>query len=324
MTRHDEGGSRIPVRTLLHSDWSVSPPGRWVAQADRAEAGWHVAAPRPVGDCAAFVDSLWLLPGPVLAGFDFPIGLPEAYGRTTGLKGFPAALEAFGHGEWADIFRVAETAAEISPRRPFYPHASSAAARQHHLLEALGVTHMDGLRRRCERATPTRRAANPLFWTLGGSQVGKAAIAGWQQVIVPARRRGALLWPFEGSLSELAASAAPVLAETYPAEAYAHVGVRFSPGMSKRRQDDRRAATRDLAGWADRHGVVFAPDLLARLDDGFGGARNGEDAFDALIGLLGMIEVVEGRRPEHPAARDREEAWEGWILGQADGPRAAG
>ena len=316
--RHDMGGSRIALRTLLHSDWSVSAAGRWAARADRAEAGWHVAAPRAVGDCASFVDSLWTLPGPVLAGFDFPIGLPEAYGRTTGLGSFPAALEAFGHGAWADIFRVAETPAEISPRRPFYPRVSSAAASQRHLLDALGVVEMDDLRRRCERATPMRRAANPLFWTLGGAQVGKAAIAGWQQVILPARRRGASLWPFEGSLSELAASGPPVLAETYPAEAYAHVGVCFRPGMSKRRQEDRHAATRDLAGWAGRHGVVFAPDCLTRLDDGFGATRNGEDAFDALIGLLGMIEVVEGRRPERPGVRGGEDAWEGWILGQAD------
>ncbi len=324
MTRDHQGGSRIPVRTLLHSDWSVSAAGRWVARADRTDAGWRVMPPRPVGDCAAFVDGLWTLPGPVLAGFDFPLGLPEAYGRTTGLGSFPAALDAFGQGDWADVFRVAETASEISTRRPFYPRVSSAEARQRHLLDALGVADMDGLRRRCERATPTRRAANALFWTLGGSQVGKAAIDGWQQVIMPARRRGALLWPFEGSLSELAATAAPVLAETYPAEAYGHVGVSFLPRMSKRRTEDRRAAMRDLPGWAGRHGVSFTADLAARLDDGFGTSRNGEDAFDALIGVLGMIEVVDGRRPEHPAARAREEAWEGWILGQGDGSRSAG
>jgi hypothetical protein len=46
------------------------------------------------------------------------------------------------------------------------------------------------LRRQCERATPTRRAACPLFWTLGSNQVGKAAISGWQEVIAPAQRHG--------------------------------------------------------------------------------------------------------------------------------------
>jgi hypothetical protein len=31
---------------------------------------------------------------------------------------------------------------------------------------------------------------------------------------------------------------------------------------------------------------------------GFGPKKSGEDAFDALVGLLAMIEVVEGRRTE--------------------------
>ena len=34
------------------------------------------------------------------------------------------------------------------------------------------------LLRRCERQTPTRKAAECLFFTLGGAQVGRAAISG--------------------------------------------------------------------------------------------------------------------------------------------------
>ncbi len=177
---------------------------------------------------------------------------------------------------------------------------------------------MDALRRRCERATPTRPAACPLFWTLGANQVGKAAIAGWRDVLQPARARGARLWPFDGSLEQLAQSGAPVLAETYPAEAYRHVGVRFAPGMSKRRQEDQRLAMVGLADHAARRGVRFGRELAARVAAGFGPSDGGEDAFDALIGLLGMLEVVDGRRPAAPAtaAPDR---WEGWIIGQSSG-----
>jgi hypothetical protein len=54
------------------------------------------------------------------------------------------------------------------------------------------------------------------------------------------------------------------------------------------------------------------------VGQGFGEQRSGEDAFDAFAGLLGMIEVVEGRRAEHPADRDCAEKWKGWILGQED------
>jgi hypothetical protein len=38
--------------------------------------------------------------------------------------------------------------------------------------------------------------------------------------------------------------------------------------------------------------------------------------FDALMGLLKMIEVVERRRPERTENDDGTIAWEGWILGR--------
>jgi hypothetical protein len=41
----------------------------------------------------------------------------------------------------------------------------------------------------------------------------------------------------------------------------------------------------------------------AQLQDGFGAHADGEDRFDALIGLLSMIGVVDGRRLERPANR---------------------
>jgi hypothetical protein len=109
----------------------------------------------------------------------------------------------------------------------------------------------------------------------------------------------------------------PVLVETYPAEAYGHVGVAFRRNMSKRRQEDRRKAMVGLMDWARLHGNVFSGDLIAQIEDGFGARGSGEDPFDALMGLLGMIEVVDGRRAEYPSDRDDGEPWEGWILGQA-------
>ncbi len=256
------------------------------------------------------------MPGPVLVGFDFPIGLPASYGQMTGFAGFIDALKMLGMADWADFFRVADKAAQVSLRRPFYPRLSSAEARQAHLLEGLGIGSIDELRRACERATAERRAACPLFWTLGGNQVGKAAIDGWQSVVQPAMRHGARLWPFEGSLASLALAGSPVIAETYPAEAYGHVGITFKPGMSKQRQDDRRTAAAGLSAWASLHGVVFSDDLSAQIANGFGVSKAGEDPFDALAGLLGMIEVLDGRRPEAPALHHPARQWEGWILGQ--------
>ena len=308
----------IPFRTLFHADWSAAPKKRWVATARRKDAGWEVKLPRPVHDTRAFVDEFFTTLGPVLAGFDFPIGVPAAYGQKTGCADFPTALAIFGQGEWAEFFDVAERPQQVSRTRPFYPRRSSKGSKQVHLLRGLGIESIDALRRKCELATPTRRAACPLFWTLGGNQVGKAAISGWKEVVAPARQRGAHLWPFDDSLAELAATGLPVLAETYPAEAYGHVGMVFRARMSKRRQEDRRTAMAGLFDRAQLRGVTFSVELAKQVEDGFGPCSDGEDAFDAFIGALGMIEVIDGRRPERPSERNSAQAWEGSILGQTN------
>jgi hypothetical protein len=175
---------------------------------------------------------------------------------------------------------------------------------------------MDKLLRVCERKTSGRRAACSIFWTLGSNQVGKAAMDGWQSVIRPALSRKARLWPFHGQLDDLSKSPACVLCETYPQEAYTHIGVKFSSGMSKRNQEDRRTASVPALDWATRYGVSFEGEALDSLLNGFGPSKAGEDPFDALIGLLSMIEVVDGRRDEGSASNRDSAAWEGWILGQ--------
>jgi hypothetical protein len=272
-----------------------------------------VDTPTRVGDTGLFLNYLRQGPGLTLSGFDFPIGLPESYGLKTGLGDFCRALDAFGSGPWSEFYNVAGAADQISLSRPFYPRRPSSNTLQIHLLEAHGCGKIDDLRRRCERATKTRRAACSLFWTLGGNQVGKAAISGWTEIIGPSRRLGAKLWPFEGSLEALAKTGKLVLAETYPAEAYGHVGVRFAPGESKRRQHDRAKFAAKILSWAHSNNVFPAPALVSLLEDGFGHRADGEDAFDAVVGLFGMIQVVDGRRPEGSL---HEGKWEGWILGQ--------
>jgi hypothetical protein len=212
----------LPYVRVVHADWSISPRRRWGATAVRTNGGWLVEAPSQVVDAKRFLDHLLKGPEPTLAGFDFPIGLPEYYGRATGLDGFCTALDTFGRGRWSEFYNVANVADEMSLYRPFYPQRSSSVARRSHLTTGLGSTSIDQLLRQCERATETRRAACPVFWTLGGNQVGKAAISGWKEIVGPARQLGAKIWPFEGSLSTLVETTKLTLAETYPAEAYGH------------------------------------------------------------------------------------------------------
>lgn len=311
------GSDRLTGRSLVaHCDWGKPPRKRWMAVATRAGDRWAVTPPEPVGSTSDLFARLTARAGKagVLVGFDFPLGLPEAYASKTGLPDFPAALAAFGLGEWAEWYDVCERAEEISLHRPFYPMRTASGTRHQHLTAGLGLEATD-LLRRCERPTTTRRAACSLFWTLGGNQVGKGAIAGWRELIAGSLET-ARLWPFHGSLAELDATAPLILAETYPAEFYGHLGILKSMMRSKRIQAERKRVARPLLDWLDAHGVPDAS-LRAGIEEGFGTGANGEDRFDAFVGLLGMIDVLDGRLGREAPSAYAITTWEGWILGQA-------
>lgn len=328
----------LPIRTyplpnlIAHSDWGSNPRKRWMAQACLSNDGRYLAhAPEPVGEAQDLLQRLRETASPqgaVLAGFDFPIGLPARYAERAGIQDFLALLPQLGQGAWADFYDVAETPDQVSLQRPFYPNHPG-QAKQSHLLHGLGVDAMDDLRRLCERARPGRRAASPLFWTLGGQQVGKAAIHGWREVLGPALRGGAgsispqtlLIWPFSGRLYELFKPGAVVVAETYPAEFYTHLGVTFSlhragARSGKRVRSERLANAVALFAWAERAGVDLDPGLEAAIRDGFGMAPDSDDPFDAAVGLLGMLNVVLGHRPAGEPQDKLIRRVEGWILGQ--------
>jgi hypothetical protein len=118
--------------------------------------------------------------GRVFVGFDFPIGVPAAYARSVGVASFPELLRNLGNGSLSRFFDLGENAAEIAAGRPFYPKGSNCGAKRQHLIDGLGVSEYAELLRRCELRTTTRRDACSLFWTLGGQQVGRAAIIGWR------------------------------------------------------------------------------------------------------------------------------------------------
>ncbi len=252
----------------------------------------------------------------MLLGFDFPIGVPVAYGARTGCANFPQFLAALEQGVWSRFFDVASQPAEIGIGRPFYPALSKKGVSRSELVAGLDMHGFGDLLRTCERRTEHRQAACSLFWTLGGNQVGKGAASGWREVIRPAMQRGARLWPFDGPLEELATHPGVVLAETYPAEAFRMVGAPFSRSQSKRRQADRCEKSTAILQWAARHAVDLTEEASAAIEAGFGAASSGEDQFDALLGLLKMIEIVDGRRPAQTEHVDATSVWEGWILGR--------
>ena len=127
------------------------------------------------------------------------------------------------------------------------------------------------------------------------------------------------LWPFEGRLHALLAPGRAVLAEVYPAEALRQCGLKLAG--SKRAQAARRALAPALRARMDADGVRPAAALSAAVEAGFGADPAGEDRFDSLIGLLGLIAVLERRRPDFVPEDPWVRRWEGWVLGQTALPR---
>ena len=318
-------GFALAPTVVAHADWGTAPAKRWLVRAERRGDRYVAHAPEPVGEASGLLRRLHAGAaggGPVLVGFDFPIGLPRAYADAAGVTDFLDLLPRLGREEWAAFYDVAERPDEITRHRPFYPRRP-VGARLHHLRDALGLAAADDLRRRCEARSPHRRAASPLFWTIGAQQVGKAAIAGWRDVVAPGLRDPTLdlaLWPFAGPLAALLRSGRVVVAETYPGEVYHHFGLDWSrpPGRprGKRSQTARAAHAPALLAWADAAAVTLAPDLRIAITDGFGPSPDGEDPFDAAVGLLGMLNVAIGRRPPGEPADEATRRIEGWILGQ--------
>ncbi|GGG22172.1 hypothetical protein GCM10010964_07910 [Caldovatus sediminis] len=311
-----------------HADWSADPRKRWVCVAHRGTprvgggAMWRAEAPRPVGDPAALVTALLAEGVPVALGLDLPLGLPRAYAARRTEARFPEFLR--GLAARPEFFAVSATLDTVCVERPFYPARGVKGMTRAAHAAALGLGGPEALSRCCDRATAERPAGAPVFWTLGANQSGKAAIAAWRDWLAPALAAGAplRLWPFEGGLHALLAPGAAVLAEVYPAEALRQCGLRLAG--SKRRQAARRALAPALrAAMAARH-VLPSPALAAAVAEGFGADAAGEDRFDSLIGLLGLIGVLDGAQPDFVPADPWVRRWEGWVLGQTALPKGCG
>jgi len=304
---------RRPTR-VLHADWGITGVKRQAAAASRTSEGWRLEEVRPWSD--AHRSEVVSGQGPLLVGFDFPIGLPRAFAHASAISDFPSFLLRIERDRgWSSFYEICREPEEISLRRPFYPTNAPRGSRRRRadLEAALGLSYAE-LLRECERRTPVRGEASALFWLIGAKQVGRGAISGWREVIAPAVEAGAQLWPFHGALSDLVGRGGVTIAETYPAEFYGHLGLPRS-GWSKATQASRAEVGAILLEWARQNGVAVASEVSRRVRDGFGAHPGGEDAFDAVVGALGMIRVVDRSADIEPRTEDVRRL-EGWILGQ--------
>lgn len=301
------------------ADWSSRREKRWIAVARATASGRYlVGEPLPVRHPGTLVERLGA--ERLLLGLDLPIGVPAAWARRAGIDDFKALLPELGRGRFEDFFEPAETPEEICLERPFYP-ARPGGARLVDLVERLGLEHPRDMLRLCDLAHTDRTAAAALFWTLGPNQVGKAAISGWRDLLQPALKVDAVaLWPFDGELGDLLRDRPVTVVEIYPAELQSRLGVRLgrAGGGSKLRAEDRAGAAPALLDAAPLLELELTPDLRRVVEEGFEGS-DGEDRFDALVGLMGMLLALRGGAPA--AAPDLPEVRvEGWILGRPVDP----
>lgn len=295
---------------VAHADWAARQRGRQVAVAVRDPDGRvAISAPHEAGGSGDIREVL-RIPGSHrwIAGFDFPIGLPAQYARASGLETFRQALDQFGAGEWLGFYDVAEEPADIGLHRPFYPMRPG-GKEQIHLFDRLGLRR-DQLLRRCECLS----RGQMLFWTLGPNQVGRAAIHGWQSLLAPQADEVAL-WPFDGRLEELAAQRRPVVVETFPRIARRSM---FDTDVTKARAA-HPATARNLRDEIERRGYRTTDELSRELEAGL--EPPADDRLDALVGLLLMLDVLEGRVADGCPFDDLDVTTvEGWMLSlTADG-----
>ena len=310
---------------MAHADWSVDAGKRWMTVAGAA-AGDRLTlfAPVPVGDVATLPARLrgMAAGGSAVLGLDLPLGLPRAYAAGLDAADFLAFLRDLARRP--EFFRVCAALSEISRDRPFYPMRGVRGMTRVGHATALGLDGSAALSRRCDRATADRPAGAPLFWTLGANQTGKAALAAWRDCLIPALTGPdpPLLWPFDGDLHKLLRPGALAVAETYPAEAMRHLGVRLAG--SKRGQAHCAGAGPALLAAMARLDAEPDDAMRRAVADGFGADAAGEDRFDCVLGVLCVINVLRRHRPDgipvDPWADPWLRRWEGWVLGQTGLP----
>jgi len=332
---------------VVHCDWGSAPNKRWMTKATLRNGRYFASAPELVGNLTGIVPCKENSVDPgsiVLVGFDFPIGVPARYANQIDISQFPSGKRNFiellaqlGKADWANFYTVQDDVNKVGIHQPFYPNTYRGEITQAPFLRNLGAASLNDLRRRCdlpqpaiqEEHRPARRPACPLFWTLGGNQVGKGAIAGWKEVLAPAvESRVATIWPFHGTLAHTLKPGSTVLAETYPTQYHHRLfgqEVRGKRICSKRKEVARKWLER-----AEEWKIDLAPELSHAISNGFStGSQcakvpagqiekpdNNDDAFDAAIGLFGMIDAIQNYSPALEPEDETIRKIEGWIFGQ--------
>tara|TARA_R110001583_G_scaffold32882_2_gene111610 strand:+ start:13688 stop:14659 length:972 start_codon:yes stop_codon:yes gene_type:complete len=314
------------IDEILHADWSIHHRGRWKAHARRQGDGWLIDDISPVGNIPPFINGLhhhardktiWL-------GLDFPIGLCRHWYQAAHIDSFDHVLHWLKSPAADSFFNVCSHPDQICPHRPFYPARAGAkgTVKRNHLSAGLNVANFNQLHRQCERATSNRPAAATPFWTLGANQVGKGMLHGWQNLVFPGHARGFHLWPFDGDLAALSQQPGVTLIETYPAEIYGWLKLYDMPlpsgRFAKSRQQSRHETLMVLLPRLAHLNIDLSPVVRHHIARGIAPDHGKDDAFDALIGVIGLILIATQKRAENLPESSIIRRQEGWIIGQRE------
>jgi hypothetical protein len=95
----------IRPAVVLHGDWGTAPSKRWVAKALERDGAYRVDTPSLAGDLQSLLPrAVESARGQVVAGFDFPIGVPASWAQQAGVTSFLEALPEFGLQIWSAFY----------------------------------------------------------------------------------------------------------------------------------------------------------------------------------------------------------------------------
>src|SRR5437660_12679649 len=101
---------------IYHADWGTGPKKRWLARAILG-SDCTAFAPRPITNHTELISSIRRnLPeqGCALIGFDLPIGVPEKYVRSAGIREFKPLLQRPENEMCFNYYENAENVSEMS------------------------------------------------------------------------------------------------------------------------------------------------------------------------------------------------------------------
>jgi hypothetical protein len=150
--------------SIAHADWGVSGAKRAVAAAEFEGDRYLAHAPQVVASEGPLVERMGVgsTARGALLGFDFPIGLPQAFGSRVDCSVFSDWFR--GLDPASEFFQVAKTVEDASVARPFFPVniRTKSPGIKERWRSALGLTKEE-LFRACEFGHGDRRTASEMF-----------------------------------------------------------------------------------------------------------------------------------------------------------------